>query len=269
LSFKLKTGGIVGNQYINYSIEDAVATIVINNPPANALSTPVMTEIEQVFGEMASNQQVKVVIFTGSGTFFITGADIREIASIGSAKQGEDVTARGQRIFNKIETLPKPVIAAINGMCLGGGLELAMACHMRVASERARFGQPEINLGIIPGFGGTQRLARLAGQPKAVELILTGDMITAQEAKDLGLLNKVVADGEVLKQAQGLAKKIASKGQVAIRLALEAIREGYQKSLEEGLALESRLFGQICTTQDMKEGLRAFIEKRQPRFQDK
>jgi enoyl-CoA hydratase/carnithine racemase len=144
-----------------------------------------------------------------------------------------------------------------------------MACHMRVASERARFGQPEINLGIIPGFGGTQRLARLVGPSKAIELILTGDMITAQEAKDLGLANKVVPDGEVLKQAQGLAKKIAFKGQVSVRLALEAIQEGSKKSLEEGLALESRLFGQACITQDMKEGLKAFIEKRQPKFQDK
>lgn len=259
----------MGNQYITYSIEDAVATVVINNPPANALSSPVMTEIEQIFGEMASSKEVKVVVFTGAGTFFITGADIREIAAIGSAKQGEDLTAKGQGIFNKIERLSKPVIAAINGACLGGGLELAMACHMRVASERARFGQPEINLGIIPGFGGTQRLARLVGQSKAMELILTGDMITAQEAKDLGLVNKVVPDGEVLKQAQGLAKKIASKGQVSVRLALEAIQEGSKKSLEEGLALESRLFGQACITQDMKEGLKAFIEKRQPKFQDK
>jgi enoyl-CoA hydratase/carnithine racemase len=260
---------MVGNQFIHYSVEDSVATVVINNPPANALSSPVMAEIEQVFDEMASSQQVKVVIFTGSGTFFITGADIKEIASIKSAKQGEDLTAKGQGVFNKIENLSKPVIAAINGMCLGGGIELAMACHIRVASERARFGQPEINLGIIPGFGGTQRLARLVGQSKAMELILTGDMITAQEAKDLGLLNKVVPDGEVLKQAQGLAKKIASKGQVAVRLALESIRKGCNKSLEEGLALESRFFGQVCTTQDMQEGLKAFIEKRQPRFQDR
>jgi enoyl-CoA hydratase/carnithine racemase len=259
----------VGNQYITYSIEDAVATVVINNPPANALSSPVMAEIEQVFGEMGSTREIKVVVFTGAGSFFIAGADIREIAVIGSAKQGEDLTAKGQGIFNKIEKLSKPVIAAINGACLGGGLELAMACHMRVASERARFGQPEINLGIIPGFGGTQRLARLVGLPKAMELILTGDMITAQEAKDLNLVNKIVPDSEVLKQAQGLAKKIASKGQVAVKLALEAIREGSEKSLEEGLALESKLFGQACATQDMKEGLKAFIEKRQPKFQDK
>ncbi|MGH7275078.1 MAG: enoyl-CoA hydratase-related protein, partial [Nitrospiria bacterium] len=240
----------MGNQYITYTIDEAIATVVINNPPANALSTPVMAELAQVFEEMASNKSVKVVVFTGAGTFFITGADIKEILTIESAKQGEELTARGQGIFNKIENLSKPVIAAINGMCLGGGLELAMACHMRVASDRARFGQPEINLGIIPGFGGTQRLSRLVGKPKAIELVLTGDMITAQEAKALGLINKVVPEGEVLKQAQGMAKKIASKGQVAVRLALEAIREGYKKSLEEGLALESKLFGQICMTQD-------------------
>lgn len=259
----------MGHQFVTYSVEDAVATVVINNPPANALSTPVMNEIEETFSELASNAGVKVVVFTGSGTFFITGADIREIASIESASKGQALTAKGQGIFNKIEDMKKPVVAAINGMCLGGGLELAMACHMRVASERARFGQPEINLGIIPGFGGTQRLARLTGKSKAMELILTGDMITSQEAKAIGLVNKVVPDSEVLKQAQGLAKKIASKGQVAVRLALEAIQKGLQMPLADGLALESRLFGQVCETQDMKEGLSAFMQKRQPKFQDR
>lgn len=259
----------MGNQYITYSVQDAVATVVINHPPANSLSTPVMMELEAVLGELASSAEVKAVVFTGAGTFFIAGADIKEIAALGSAGDAEKAARLGQGIFNKIEQMSKPVIAAVNGVCLGGGLELAMACHMRVASERARFGQPEINLGIIPGFGGTQRLPRLVGQAKAVELILTGDMINAQEAKALGLVNKVVPDGDVLKQAQGLAKKIASKGQVAVRHALHAVREGVRQSLGEGLDLEARLFGEACGTEDRKEGVKAFLEKRQPKFQDK
>ncbi len=259
----------MGTQFITSKIEDGVATVTINHPPANSLNSAVMGELEQTFKDLDANDQAKVVVFTGGGNFFITGADIKEIAAIGSGKQGKELAAKGQSIFNVIESLSKPVIAAINGMCLGGGLELAMACHMRVASERARFGQPEINLGIIPGFGGTQRLPRLVGNPKAAELILTGDMINAQEAKSIGLVNKVVPDAEVLKQAQGLAKKVASKGQVAVRLALKAMREGMKVSLEEGLTAEAAFFGQACDTQDMKEGLKAFIEKRQPKFQDR
>ncbi len=175
----------------------------------------------------------------------------------------------GQGVFDKIEQMRKPVIAAITGFCLGGGMELAMACHMRVAGDRARMGQPEINLGIIPGFGGTQRLTRLVGKAKAMEMILTGDMINAQEAKALGLVNKVVPEGEVLKQAVGLAKKIAAKGGKAISAAMQAIQEGTVQPLSQGLALEASLFGQICQTGDMKEGISAFLEKRQPKFQDK
>jgi enoyl-CoA hydratase/carnithine racemase len=267
-TFSLKEEAL-GNQFIQYVVEEGVATVTINHPPANALSSPVMTELAQVFQEMDQKREVKVVVFTGAGTFFIAGADIKEILSISSARQGEELATLGQGVFNQIENLSKPVIAAINGVCLGGGLELAMACHIRVAGDRVRLGQPEINLGIIPGFGGTQRLSRLVGKAKATEWILTGDMINAQEAKALGLVNKVVPDGEVLKQAQNLAKKIASKGQVAVRAALKAIGEGMKGSLEEGLTNEARLFGRLCDTQDMKEGLKAFLEKRQPKFQDK
>ncbi|HEX9756193.1 MAG TPA: enoyl-CoA hydratase [Nitrospiria bacterium] len=259
----------MGNPLIQTVIEDGIATITINNPPANALNTPVMNELSQVFDQMEKNNDVKVIIFTGAGTFFIAGADIKEIHSLTTAKQGEEVTALGQAIFNKIENLSKPVIAAIQGMCLGGGLELAMACHLRVAGERTRLGLPEINLGIIPGFGGTQRLPRLVGKSKAIEWILTGDMINAQEAKNFGLINKVVPDSEVLKQAQGLAKKIATKGHLAVAAALKAIREGNQQSLDKGLKLESQLFGELCETEDKKEGVTALIEKRQPKFQNK
>lgn len=259
----------MANQFINYTLEDRVATVTISNPPANVLTTPLVKELDKVFDELSGNNDSKVIILTGSGTLFVAGADIKEIGSIASSKQGEDLALMGQAVFNKIEQMKKPVIAAITGFCLGGGMELAMACHMRIAGDRARMGQPEINLGIIPGFGGTQRLSRLVGKAKAMEIILTGDMINAQEAKALGLVNKVVPEGEVLKQAVGLAKKIASKGMKAIAAAMNAVQEGTTQPLSQGLALEAALFGQICETSDMKEGVSAFLEKRQPKFQDK
>ncbi len=259
----------MANQFVNYTVEDRVATVTISNPPANVLTTPLMTELDKVIGELTGNDDVKVLVLAGSGTLFVAGADIKEIASISSPTRGEELARMGQGVFDKIEQMRKPVIAAITGFCLGGGMELAMACHMRVAGDRARMGQPEINLGIIPGFGGTQRLTRLVGKAKAMEMILTGDMINAQEAKALGLVNKVVPEGEVLKQAVGLAKKIAAKGGKAISAAMQAIQEGTVQPLSQGLALEASLFGQICQTGDMKEGISAFLEKRQPKFQDK
>ncbi|MFY9269557.1 MAG: enoyl-CoA hydratase [Candidatus Manganitrophaceae bacterium] len=259
----------MANQFVNDTVEDHVATVTLSNPPANVLTMPLVLELEKVVDELAGNQEVKAVVITGSGTLFVAGADIKEIASISSSKQGEALALRGQAVFAKIEQMPKPVIAAITGFCLGGGMELALACHLRVAGDRARLGQPEINLGIIPGFGGTQRLPRLVGKAKAIEMILTGDMINAQEAKALGLVNKVVPEGEVLKQAVGLAKKIASKGRKAIEGALRAIQEGTTQPLPAGLVLEATLFAQICETADMKEGISAFLEKRQPKFQDR
>jgi len=256
-------------QFINCKIEENIAVVTLNNPPANALGTPVIKEIDQVFSECLNDLNVKAVVFTGGGPVFISGADIREVGTLSNAQKGEEVTRLGQGILNKIERMTKPVIAAINGFCLGGGLELAMACHIRIASERARFGQPEINLGIIPGFGGTQRLVRIVGKATAIELILTGDMINAAEAKAISLVNKVVPEAELLKQSVGLAKKMAQKGQIAIQKALEAINAADDSTLEEGLKLESKNFGLLCETADMKEGIRAFVEKRQPKFQDK
>jgi enoyl-CoA hydratase/carnithine racemase len=175
----------------------------------------------------------------------------------------------GQAILNKIEALDKPVIAAINGACLGGGLELALCCHIRLAAEGARLGLPEITLGIMPGFGGTQRLPRLIGRSKATELILTGDIISAHEARTLGLVSHVVPPDDLLRHAHGLARRIAAKGQVAVRAALQAIHQGEALGLHEGLSLEARLFGRLCETEDKKEGLAAFLEKRQPRFKDR
>jgi len=251
------------------TVENGVATLALNHPPANTLTLDLLLELEAAFDALAADSIVKAIIVTGTGRFFIAGADIRVLAGIPSSREGTEMAMRGQAIFNKIEACPKPVIAAINGVCLGGGLELAMCCHIRLAAEGVRLGQPEINLGIIPGFGATQRLSRLIGRSKATELILTGDLISAQEAKTLGLLSQVVPPEDLLRQAQGLARKIASKGQLAVRSALRAIHQGSQLGLREGLDLEARLFGELCDSEDKKEGTSAFLEKRQPRFQDR
>jgi enoyl-CoA hydratase/carnithine racemase len=255
-------------QFLKVEIESKVATVTINNPPVNALSQDVLKELEATVDELQGNKDVKVIIFTGVGPVFIAGADIKQFSQIQGEEDGKKAAGFGQRIFSKIEALNKPVIAAINGVCLGGGMELALACHIRIASDRARLGQPEINLGIIPGFGGTQRLARLVGTGKAVEWILTGDNIPPVDAKALGLVNHVVPEAEVLRQAQGLAKKIAMKPAVGIAQSLKAIYQGIDKPIEEGLKLELDGFGACCKSPDMKEGVKAFVEKRQPQFTD-
>jgi len=255
-------------QHVNLTIEDGIATVVVNHPPVNSLSTPVIRDMQGAFEEIKADASVKAVIITGAGMFFIAGADIKEISEIKDPQQGAEVAGQGQRFFREINLMDIPVIAAINGMCLGGGIELAMACHIRIASDRAKIGQPEINLGIIPGFGGTQRLPRLVGTGKALEMILSGDPITAAEAKAVGLVNRVVPEAEVMKQAKGLAQRMASKSKQAIARAMKAVRDGCAMSLDDGLALENRLFGEICETKDMREGVSAFLEKRQPKFTD-
>ena len=256
-------------QYLGITTENNIITLTMSNPPANLLSKALLTEINTFLDSLAQSPQAKVLILTGAGSFFIVGADVKEIANIQGAANGTEASLLGQRVIGKLEQLPVATIAAINGHCLGGGNELAMACSIRIASDRARFGQPEINLGIIPGFGGTQRLPRIVGLSRALELMLTGDLINAQTAFEIGLVNKVIPEAEVMKQALGLAKKIASKSKKAVERILKASQEGLQGSLEKGLQLESQLFGQICETEDMQEGLKAFLEKRQPKFQDK
>ena len=198
----------------------------------------------------------------------MAGTDIKELTELDEQK-GMLFSEDGQAVFNLIENLGKPVIAAVNGYALGGGAELALACHMRIASENAKFGQPEVNLGIIPGYGGTQRLARLVGKGRAMELILTGESIDAPEALRIGLVNKVVAVPELMKAAESMARKIIDKGQVAVRLALMAITATHELSLESGQAFEAELFGRCCASEDFKEGTRAFLEKRKPAFKNK
>ena len=258
-------------EFVKIKIEERVALVTIDRPPVNALNRQAMAELAELFRELAENPEVKVMVLTGEGknNTFIAGADVKEIAALKSPEEAEAIARQGQAILDQIEKMTKPVIAAINSVCLGGGNELAMACHLRIASDRARFGQPEINIGIIPGFGGTQRLARMVGASKARELILTGDIIAAQEAFRIGLVDRVVPDGELLRQALGLAKKIASKSAVALKCAEQAIAQGLETSLEEGLKNEAKLFAKVAESQDMREGVQAFLEKRQPRFQDK
>lgn len=255
---------------IKVATEEGVAVLTIDHPPVNSLSRDTMMELDQALTQLQQDVAVKVVVITGGGSLaFVAGAEIKEIANIGSPQDGQAAAQGGQRVLDKIEQSSKPVIAAINGVCLGGGNELAMACHMRIAGDRARFGQPEISLGIMPGFGGTQRLPRMVGPSKATELILTGDLINAAEALRIGLVNRVVPQEEVIKHARDLAKKIASKGQVAVRLCMEAIRASLAMPLAQGLAFEVQQFGKVCATLDMQEGLKAFLEKRQPKFQDR
>jgi enoyl-CoA hydratase len=256
-------------QFINVAVDAKVATVTINNPPVNALGEAVMKELEATLDELAGRKDVKAIVLTGTGPVFVAGADIKQIAQIQNAADGRKAAGEGQRIFRKIEKMEKPVIAAINGVCLGGGMELAMACHIRMCSDRARLGQPEINLGIIPGFGGTQRMSRLASKGKAIEWILTGDNIAPQDAKALGLVNHVLPESEVLRQAQGLAKKIALKPATAIAQALKAITNGLeQPSIDAAMGVELEGFAKCCESSDMKEGVKAFVEKRQPQFTD-
>jgi enoyl-CoA hydratase/carnithine racemase len=253
---------------VRIALEDRVAILTIDHPPANAFNRATIADLDAAMDELIDNDQVKVIIITGAGEFaFVAGLDLKEIAEAGP-KDAVDMIQRGQSLFNKIEACPKPVIAAINAVALGGGLELAMACHMRLMSDRARVGNTESNLGLIPGWGGTQRLPRIIGTGKAIELILTGDMINAQEAFRLGLANKVVPAGQVLTEAKGLAKKIAAKSKLTNQAILKAVGEGTKMSLAEGLKLEAGQFANLIGSHDMTEGISAFVQKRQAKFTD-
>ncbi|OGX06611.1 MAG: enoyl-CoA hydratase [Omnitrophica bacterium RIFCSPLOWO2_12_FULL_50_11] len=258
-------------ELLKLNTDGQVAILTISRPEGkkvNVLTPQLMSELSQAMDEFEKDEAFRVVVITGEGPYtFVAGADVKAIAGIQSKEQAMDLARRGQEVLNKIERSEKPVICAINNICLGGGLELAMSCHIRVASDRAKFGQPEILLGILPGFGGTQRLSRICGTAKARELLLTGDQISAQDAFQIGLVNRVVPEGRLLKESVGLAKKIAANPQAAVRLIQRAVRDGSEKSLREGLNLEIELFGAVCETGDMKEGVNAFLEKRQPKFQ--
>jgi enoyl-CoA hydratase len=250
--------------------DGGVATVTINRPKVlNALSTQTLDELRRAILALKYDEGVRVVIITGSGDkSFIAGADINELSQqtpIG----GRELALRGQYVFDLIENLGKPIIAAINGYALGGGCELAMACTIRIAADTAKLGQPEINLGIIPGYGGSQRLSRLVGRGRALELLLTGDQISAAEAYRLGLVNRVVTGANLMGEARKLAQALAAKAPIAVRYIIDAVNKGLQMPLPDAQVFEATLFGLVAATEDMREGTKAFLEKRKPEFKGK
>ncbi len=247
--------------------KEGYAIVTINRPDKlNALNNLTITELYSVMKDLNADDSVRAVVLTGSGEkAFVAGADISEIKEQDEIT-GELFALKGQRVFRYIEQMAKPVIAAINGYALGGGCELAMSCHIRICSTKAKFGQPEINLGLLPGYGGTQRLPRLIGRTDALYLFLTGEMIDANRAYDLGLVSEVVEPEQLLERAETLAKIISEKPPIAARYILKAVDEGLNMPIDAALNLEAELFGKICATEDMKEGTSAFLEKRKPQF---
>jgi enoyl-CoA hydratase len=250
--------------------EGAVARVVLNRPKVlNALNRRLIAELAQVIDALRNDKAVRVVILTGAGEkAFAAGADINELAAL-TPVEAVDYARRGQRVFRDLEQLGKPVIAAVNGFALGGGCELAMACTLRLAAESARFGQPEVNLGIIPGYGGTQRLTRLVGKGRALDLVLTGRMVGAAEALSLGLVNQVVPDAALAEATGKLAGTLMEKGPLALRFAMQAVHAGLEMALDDALDQEAHLFGLTVVTDDMKEGTAAFLAKRKPDFRGK
>jgi enoyl-CoA hydratase len=254
-------------QLLLYAKRDAIGYVTINRPEKlNALNRKVMEELFHLFRVLHNDEEVRVVILTGSGErAFVAGADINELGAQ-SAVEGKETSQFGQQVLSLIENLGKPVIAAINGAALGGGCELAMACTFRVAAETAHLGQPEVKLGLIPGYAGSQRLPRLVGKCRALELILTGEPISAAEAHRIGLVNQVVPAAGLLDAAEKLARKIVANAPLAIRFALEAVNHGMEMPAAEAQFMEATMFGLCCATADMKEGTRAFLEKRPAKF---
>jgi enoyl-CoA hydratase len=259
-------------EYKNLIVEvrDRLAVVTINRPEKlNALNEETKAELEHAFISFAENSAVGVVILTGAGgKAFVAGTDIDELKSL-DAKSAKEFALRGQERFSLIENLGKPVIAAVNGYALGGGCELALACHIRIASENARFGQPEVNLGIMPGYGGTQRLPRLIGKGRATEMILTGVQIDATEALRIGLVNAVVSSGDLMNASETIARTILGKGQIAVRNVLNAINASDMALQSTGLNIEAALFGECFGTEDSREGISAFQQKRKPAFKNK
>ena len=247
--------------------QDGIRTITVNRPDKlNALNSATLDALHQAFDEAAMDATVRVVVLTGAGEkAFVAGADISEMNGL-TPVEGRDFSLRGQRMMRRIERMPKPVIAAVNGFALGGGLELAMCCHLRIAADTAKVGQPEINLGLIPGFGGSQRLLRLTGRAATLELCLTGAPIGAERARELGIVNRVVAAADLQAETMKLAGQLANAAPLALRAMLDCVNIGGECAIEEGLEYESAQFGLVFSTDDMREGTGAFLEKRKPTF---
>lgn len=253
---------------VKLTIEGKIAKILLTNPPANAISKAMLEDLGNLLEELRKNDAVKVILIGGEGRFFAAGADIRELQLM-NGTEARELALAGQSLLERIETFHKPIIAVIHGAALGGGLELAMACHMRYTTKNAKIGLPELNLGIIPGFAGTQRLPRLVGKAKALEMILTGQPVTGEEAERIGIVNRAFSEEEIWDEVHRIASLIAEKGRVSLTHALLAVERSEEANIREGGAWEAELFGKSFDTEDKKEGMAAFFEKRAPRFSDR
>jgi enoyl-CoA hydratase len=259
----------MGYELLTFDVADRIATITVNRPDKlNALNDALMDELRTAIAEARRRPDVGGVLLTGAGRAFVAGADISELEDQ-TAVEGKARAVRGQRVFRRFETSPKPTLAAVNGFALGGGCELAMACHIRIASDRAKFGQPEVKLGIVPGYGGSQRLPRLVGKGRALELLLTGEMIDAAEAYRIGLVNRVVPAAELIASARAMLATILAQGPLAVAHCIEAVDRGLDMGLDDAIALEASYFGLLSASADKTEGMRAFLEKRPARFTGK
>ena len=253
-------------ELLTFDVADRIATITVNRPDKlNALNDALIAELRIAIADARRRPEVGAILLTGAGRAFVAGADIGELADQ-SAVEGKKRAERGQQVFRRFETSPKPTLAAINGFALGGGCELAMACHIRIASDAAKFGQPEVKLGIVPGYGATQRLPRLVGKGRALQLLLTGEMIDAAEAYRIGLVNKVVPAAELLDASRAMLATILAQGPLAVAHCIEAVDRGLDLGLDDAIALEASYFGLLSASADKAEGMRAFLEKRPPTF---
>lgn len=256
-------------EFISWKKEDGVAVATINRPPANALSRALIMEVNSLLDEVEHDEEVRAIVLHGEGRFFSAGADIKEFTEVTSGEEFSKLSASGQAVFERVETFHKPLIAAIHGAALGGGLELAMSCHMRFVSENAKLGLPELQLGLIPGFAGTQRLPRYVGVAKAAEMLLTSDPITGAEAAQLGLANRAYAEADLLSETLSIAKKIAKKSPVSVKAAIDMLQYSKSASYHDGVKAEAASFGTVFVSEDAKEGIQAFLEKREAQFKGK
>ena len=252
--------------FLSVAIGDGVAVVTIQRPPANALSRALILEVDALLDQVENDDTVRAIVLHGEGRFFSAGADIKEFTDVKSGAEFAELAKNGQDVFERLERFPKPIIAAIHGAALGGGLELAMACHIRNVTENAKLGLPELQLGLIPGFAGTQRLPRYVGMPKAAEMILTSEPISGEEAVSYGLANRSYSEEELLPATLELAKKIAKKSPVAVKATLEMLQYTKPSTYYDGIKAERESFGNVFNSEDAKEGIQAFIDKREPSF---
>ncbi|WP_332649790.1 enoyl-CoA hydratase [Lysinibacillus sp. 54212] len=256
-------------EFLSWKVEEGVAVVTIQRPPANALSRGMIAEVSALLDAVEHDEAVRVIVLHGEGRFFSAGADIKEFTEVSTGEEFARLAKNGQDVFERLETFSKPVLAAIHGAALGGGLELAMSCHMRFVTENAKLGLPELQLGLIPGFAGTQRLPRYVGVAKAAEMMFTSDPISGKEAVQWGLANRAYNDEELLPKTLEIAKKMAKKSPVALKAAIHMLQYSKPASFYEGVAAEAESFGSVFVSEDAKEGIRAFIEKREPVFKGK